>query len=50
MKKILTVVIEIESNDPEELEEDYLKEAISTELFDVPRTGKIVSIESQMVE
>ena len=50
MKKRLKVVIEIESNDPEELEEKHLEEAISTELFDVPRTGKIVSIESQIVE
>lgn len=50
MKKILTVVIEIESKDPEELEENYLKEAISTELFDVPRTGKIISIKSQLEE
>lgn len=49
MKKQLTVVIEIESDYSEELEEDYLANLISTELFDVPRSGKIVSIESEFV-
>ena len=49
MKKQLTLIIEIESDYPEELEENYLADLISVELFDVPRSGKIKSIESEVV-
>ena len=49
MKKYIMLTLEIESEYPEELEDDILKEtigeALESELFSTPRSGKINSFE-----